>query len=212
MNAEERERAHFLQVTAEHELTIMRDDGLWRHLRFQKPGCSFYYYDLVTWPGHLVITGDNGDYHFSRIMDMFEFFDGQRQADGINPHYWGEKLRGGASGGRELVRVYSEDALRGRLRAWAHEEAAYNEDVEMYPDLLYGAIDRLLDLKDPDFRWHELHHEHGARELLSDLEGAGITGETWEWELRDFDARFLWNCWAIRHGIRRYREVTTPST
>lgn len=45
-------RERFDVDVAEHKMTVLRDEGLYRHLRFQKPGTSCYYFDLVTWPGH----------------------------------------------------------------------------------------------------------------------------------------------------------------
>lgn len=32
-------KEHFDQATIEHEMTVLHDDGLYRHLRFAKPGC-----------------------------------------------------------------------------------------------------------------------------------------------------------------------------
>ena len=39
-------------------MSIERDDGLYRHLRFKSSGTNTYYFDLVTWPGYLTVTGD----------------------------------------------------------------------------------------------------------------------------------------------------------
>ncbi len=112
-------RERFEHDTAEHEMTVLRDDGLYRHVRFQRPGSPFYWFDLVTWPGRLVVCGDCGDYMFSRTCDMFEFFaDGSAgRRSTINPHYWGEKLQG-ARPGREGAKSYSEDALRSHVIGW----------------------------------------------------------------------------------------------
>lgn len=65
--------SRFLIDTAFHRLEIIRDDGLYRHLRMQQPGNSCYYYDVITWPGYLTVTGDMGTWTFSRIADMFDF-------------------------------------------------------------------------------------------------------------------------------------------
>ena len=65
--------SRFLIDTAFHRLEIIRDDGLYRHLRMQQPGTSCYYYDVITWPGYLTVTGDMGTWTFSRIADMFNF-------------------------------------------------------------------------------------------------------------------------------------------
>ncbi len=115
-------RERFERDTAEHEMAVLHDDGVYRHVRFQQPGTSCYYYDLVTWPGHLAICGDMGDWTFSRIRDMFEFFAGERQAAGINPSYWSQKLRGDRAG-RDISRRYSEDALRAHVIDWFEQQA-----------------------------------------------------------------------------------------
>lgn len=66
----------FKRDVQEHALTILRDDGLYRHLRFKRPGTMTCYFDLVTWPGHLAYVGDMGDYVFTRVEDMLTFFRG----------------------------------------------------------------------------------------------------------------------------------------
>ena len=53
-------RERFAKDTATHAMTILRDDGLYRHLRFKRPNTSSYYFDIITWPGYLAITGDMG--------------------------------------------------------------------------------------------------------------------------------------------------------
>lgn len=73
-----------------HALTIIRDDGEYRHLRCQTPDSWIYGFDVVTWPGYLAYTGDMGDFMFTRVRDMFTFFRGDRP----NPDYWNEKLVG----------------------------------------------------------------------------------------------------------------------
>lgn len=92
----------FLLDTAEHRLTIIREDGVYRHLRMSKPNSSTYYYDIITWPGYLCVTGDMGTWTFSRCLDMFDFF--PAWTGEINTHYWMEKLEAGAGcSARELL-------------------------------------------------------------------------------------------------------------
>ena len=71
--------AIFLRDVAEHEMIVVRDDGVHRHIRFKKPGTSCMHFDLITWPGYLCYTGDMGTYVFSRLTDMFEFFRTDRE-------------------------------------------------------------------------------------------------------------------------------------
>lgn len=83
-------KGRFDQDIAEHTVSVVRDDGEYRHLRCQRPGTWSYGFDIVTWPGYLAYTGDMGSFLFSRVRDMFEFFRGERP----NPDYWSEKLQG----------------------------------------------------------------------------------------------------------------------
>ena len=189
LSPDERARERYQRDTDEHEMTVIRDDGVYRHLRFQKPGTWNYGYDLVTWPGYLAITGDAGEYMFHRIQDMFEFFGGH--GDRINAHYWSEKL---CDPGRDMARVYSEDVLREHVEQWL-------EDIDRADDaVLAAAVKR-------DVVAHA-YSEHEAREALANFRhDDGTTIDSWEWDLREYDSRFLWCCWAILRGIARYQAL-----
>lgn len=74
---------------ATHQMTVKRNDGIYRHLRFGQPGTGTMAFSLTTWPGYLAYTGDMGDYMFCRLDDMFQFFRTDRQP---NYGYWAEKV------------------------------------------------------------------------------------------------------------------------
>lgn len=93
----------------EQRMTILKEDGVYRHLQFRKPGSSFYHFELITFPGYLVITGDMGSYTFSRVHDMFEFFSSNGY---INSGYWAEKVVSGSTGGRGEVQHHDEEAFK----------------------------------------------------------------------------------------------------
>lgn len=84
-------REQFLEDVKDHRLTIIKDDGLYRHLRFKQPGTSNMFFDIVTWPGYLAYTGDMGSFVFTRIEDMLGFFRSKRGELGINTGYWGRR-------------------------------------------------------------------------------------------------------------------------
>ena len=115
-------QAHFLQRVAEHQLEILRDDGLYRHLRCRKPGTGIDGFDLVTWPGFLCYCGDMGDYLFQRCDDMLAFF--RRGDRGINPIYWSKKV---VAQGRDGVREYAPDRFRRVVREILDEQNASPE-------------------------------------------------------------------------------------
>lgn len=90
MNLYQKSEERFRQDTSKHEMTVMLDEGLHRHLRFKQPGTNTYCFHLVTWPGFLSIGGDVATYMFSRLPDMFRFF--RDPKGGINPDYWAGKI------------------------------------------------------------------------------------------------------------------------
>jgi hypothetical protein len=185
----------FARDTASHTMTVLHDDGLYRHLRFARRhnGYSEYWFDLITWPGRLAMCGDIGDdYVFSRMPDMFEFFRADRKW-GINPHYWAEKL----GGGRRSVQEYSEDAFR-QIVTELFVSAVQCREA---PRGLGKAV--RADILDCD-----LYDEGEARKLLESFEYKGFTfGDTWEFSFSDYESSFLWACHAIQWGIARYDRV-----
>jgi hypothetical protein len=232
----------FQRETATHRMTVLHDDGLYRHLRFRahhlcndaeyRPTSSFYWFDLITWPGALTINGDCGTFAFSRVTDMFEFF---RSKYGINPQYWAEKVRG-----ETRVKSYSEDKFRALVadevkeaaKDWpglaeAVEKAFYHEsfswDVECDITHEDGARRALSEfehgatwtaecvcggyaegLSEDDARdWRVRHLGAGHRPETKRVEGFRFT-DTWEWDLQDYDWTFLWCCHAIQWGVSQY--------
>ncbi|MFI8206832.1 hypothetical protein [Streptomyces sp. NPDC085937] len=137
--------ARFAADTAGHQMTVLHDDGLYRHLLFRDPQHSFYWFELITTPGQLVFSGDGDSYVFRRTTDMFEFFRSGIYRDGslnINPGYWSEKL----TNSRDAATSYSEklfeaevtetltaveDDYPGIAAAWAeHVASEFNTEYE----------------------------------------------------------------------------------
>lgn len=163
----------FRKETADHEMTVLKDDGLYRHLRFKAPGHSFYWFDIVTWPGTLVVRGDVDGYMFTRVDDMFTFFRSRNGEPTINPHYWSEKVEGG----RDITKSYSEDLFREHVLDY-FKDAVRDGDV---PRGLGKAI-RAEILDDPDICYEDMarklldEFEHGAHYLVTC--GCGASTET----------------------------------
>lgn len=132
-------------------MTILMDNGIYRHLRFQKPKSSNQWFDIVTWPGYLAYSGDMGCFMFTRLKDMFEFFRDGRE-DGrlhINQSYWGEKLeavdRCGSSGSHvafstDRVREHVEDQITDWLEFFPEKFEADDEDTAKAKKDFEGAL------------------------------------------------------------------------
>lgn len=181
----------FLRDVAQHQMAVLRDDGLDRHLRFMSPNTSNQYFDLITWRGSLCFTGDMGTFVFSRIADMFEFFrdDHPNGHLRINMGYWSEKLDAAdrRTGGYEKF----EPALfRKRVMEYA-------KDCDADRDTLRAIRDRVLP--------HADDAEAMAYAAACGFERDGFRlQDFWEINCRDYTYHFVWCCYALAWGIQKY--------
>lgn len=199
----------FLRDVADHVMTVIRDDGASRHIRFAKPGTGCMHFDLITWPGYLCYTGDMGTYVFSRLTDMFEFFRTDREYKkrhhgarlGVNFSYWGEKLQSidrcdgyknfsPAKFKANAMDFVDQHGLSGKLGHGLRDEL--NEAFEIADsgdaNAAYSAI-LGIDIQ----RGHR-----GAKQAFPDF---------YEMSSDDYSFRFVWCCYALAWGIEVYDDA-----
>lgn len=216
----------FLRDVAQHEMIVIRDDGVNRHIRFKEPGTINQFFDLITWPGHLCYTGDMGTYVFQRTNDMFGFFRKGGRLDCIDHHYWAEKIQ---AADREGVRKFSHPKFQEMVRSWVtdHEEsyrpdeddtdavaqhaAAYAElrsevdsEVANADDNSTRCYDAAIDFRHNGDAWQEFHGP-GAEFEFSDV------WDGFDFATSDYTFRFLWCCYALAWGIEKYDAAKQPA-
>lgn len=128
----------FPRETVGFEMTVLHEQGLYRHLRFARKGGSYceYWFDVITTPHALIFKGDGESYVFSvhPTVDLFDLFRRTAKPAAINPGYWSEKL----TSMRESATDYSMDLFEQQVaEALAEGEKhypgvteAWNEHVE----------------------------------------------------------------------------------
>lgn len=187
--------ASFLGDVSHHQMTIMRNDGLYRVLRFAKPGTVVSAFDLITWPGYLCCCGDMGTYVFRRLDDMFVFFRHPPTVTGglyVNLGYWAEKCE--AMDRVDGVEEYSAATFRRRVEDWLDEAGATSEARAAVAEQIMAFADE---------------GEYEVRRLVEGFECEGFRFQDfWEVNLREFTYRFRWCCYAIAWGIRQYDACT----
>ncbi|MFD8609408.1 hypothetical protein [Streptomyces sp. NPDC059631] len=266
--------ADLLRETAEHQLVVLHDDGLYRHLRIQKPGTRMWPWDITTWPGYLATSGDIADgYMFTREPDMIQFVarnDSQQSyysdgAPSIDVRYWAGKLCGGRS---YEVKKYEADVFLRHVKDSLGEHEELGDEAQRFREQQLMLLRRLYELRgleeatmqdhlqaywkkefsetelwatddlsdeqfeklDAEFDWSELADvpiaerslaeraaeildearlyagsEHEAREWLHE-NSETFGGDTWEWDLRDYNIHFLFTCYCIDLAVRLYHE------
>ena len=186
---------NFPRDVAGHVMAVLRDDGLYRHLHFRNPRGGEYWFDLVTWPGYLAVTGDMGDYLFQRTDDMFAFFAG---SVGVNLDYWAQKVVG-TKGTRQF---YSEDGIRNSVEYLVDDYIEEHDlDEATAASLRAAVMDEVA--------------EDGARAALDRFSWSPTPNpgdvpplrfsDVWEWDIGAYEYHFVWCCHAIRWGIEQYR-------
>ncbi len=204
--------AQFLKEIESHVMEVIRDDGLYRHIRFREPGTMMQHFDLITWPGYLCYCGDMGTYVFSRLADMFAFFRSDRRYAqesgrtlGINLGYWSEKLeavdgtRRNGSAKEYSPEVFSQ-IVKEKLVYWMRD---YGLDRSERRELRESVEDEVLNCAD-----------EGDVRAYDAANGFSVTigGHTfefqdfWEHDLTDYTHRFIWCCYALAWGIQVYDE------
>ena len=194
MRKSEPTEEQFLNDTATHELQVLRDDGVNRHLRFRRPGTICMGFDILTWPGYLCYTGDMGTYVFRRLEDMFEFFRGSRNGE-LRPNfgYWAEKVE---AADRDGITVYSADIFRARINEWMDENEFSAQAREAVKDFVLPHAD---------------DGEYAARKAAYDFSADGHDFTDFqEANLSEYSYRFTWCCYALRWAIVQYDAARSP--
>lgn len=187
----------FQVETAEHAMTVLHDNGLYRHLRFQrewwqppwlnKQTSSMYWFEIITAPGSLTFRGDGDSFVFARIEDMFDFFRGP--VGRINPQYWAEKI----TSGRDSVRRYDSGLFERHVK---------EEFVEAVRERLVPPGTGLI-VRQEVLDYSE--YEHDARTALAEFEHEGFRfSEPWDVNFEGYHWWFLWALHGIVWGIAQY--------
>lgn len=186
--------AQFTEQIAEHEVSILRDDGLYRHIRCRRPGTYSYAFDIITWPGHLCYTGDVGCYVFSRLPDMFEFFRAKNTAI-VDRQYIAEKTL--AVDKPDGLRHFSERLFRAAIE---DDFKTYAEDLDedarkaLWSEIEDDVLARVPEGRDEAVR-AAMDFTHNRRSVFTDF---------YFHNLDEFATRFWWCCYAIPWAINKY--------
>lgn len=217
----------FLNDVKDHKINILLDNGVYRHIHCTKGSCN-QHFDIVTYPGHLVISGDMGTFTFQRLEDMFRFFGGYGDKEthpGINTGYWEEKCVSRSRWGG--VKKFDEDKLTKSidervdticsdigeyyndwLNANNYDEDDLSEDAEYRDVDSFEAAFRAE--VDDHFKYCEMG-EYRFIPSIEEFESSVINkfrfDDEWEWlETESYSYQYLWCCHAIVWCIEQYNK------
>jgi len=193
----------FLRCVEKHEMEVLLDNGVYRHLRFKAPDTGNQHFHLVTFPGRLVYCGDMGSYLFERTTDMFGFF--RRPDRGINLSYWSEKVD---AQDRDGIKEFSLERAKEIVKEIVKEQAEYLEESEK--SKIDEELELLLDEIDMD-----ANDVGDVMRVASDFNSDVIDGDwfsdLWDYSTQEYTYRFQWACYAIAWGIEQYDKQAIPN-
>lgn len=204
----------FQRDVSTHEMQIVLDNGVYRHLEFRQADKSWNHgFHIITTPGRLMISGDMGTWVFSRIPDMFDFF---RSPSGkINLGYWAEKCINGTSGGRRQAKEYNGDVYKRRLiesldnydLTDEHRAMVVEELNEIDFDDEHWVISQIRDFEvdldggEPYISTREIARHGYSRQ--KEREKFSFQ-DVWEIDMTVYSYHFTWCLYAIAWAINQY--------
>jgi hypothetical protein len=206
----------FLDDIKDHTLTIIRNEGVYRHLQFKNPSTDNLGFSLITWKGNLCYTGDMGTYVFSRIPDMFEFFRSERTYPlgntklFINPNYWSQKVvsTDRCAGLVEFSDEKFKRAVISRLVYWIRENK--DNTTEKERRTLWGhVISTVIDADSDKLGCRKSIALHDFSYYVNNSVGTFGFTDFWENDLEDYTYSFIWCCYAIYWGIQQFDNSTS---
>lgn len=204
----------FRKSVKNHKMTIVKDDGVYRHLQFKTAGTNHCYFDLITVPQKLIITGDCGTWAFSRVEDMFKFFRTdesnffyKKGKLHINAGYWSEKLLCHDRHGEPSQ--FCEDEFKSMVKTYFKENAPY-----YFEDLRGKKLKEKLSEV-----WEEIEmdvlgaeNEYDAYRYLERFRHGNFRfQDAWEMRFRKASWGYIWNLYAIVWAIAKYDKFKTVS-
>ena len=198
-----------------NKLFILHDDGVYRHLRLAKAIDSLMEgFDLITFPGALVFTGDYGDYTWKRIEDMAYFFSGENtdfKTRTPDFSYWAEKLVAEGMYASRKTRQFDDEGVRKEILA------RYVEYCDEHPEMSDAkkiAIWERLDnevLQPSDYSSSEACEFEMRNRLYdyseNDRRGApAILHNTYDWGMHCLTDNYIWACYCVAWGLEQYHK------
>lgn len=185
--------ARFARDTAAHRMTVLHDDGLYRHLRFRNPEMDGRApFDLITWPYNLVVkSGWTFHFDIDATPDMFVLFRRTAFPGKINPGYWSEKVRAG----RDEIEGFDPNLFEQQVKRYVVHAIREGEA----PRGIGAEVTREI------FEMGDFFDEASARSALAGFRYQGWDfGDLAEWDFSDYNPGFLHSCRAVRRGIDLY--------
>lgn len=198
-NVQVQAKKSFYEYTKGYNVKIENDNGFHRCILFTTPGTSEGYFRIITAPGVLIITGDYGDFIFSRNSDMIDFFGDTS----VEPrfHYWKEKVVAGKT--ENFSREVFMESVYQEFKDWAEGE---NLPLSKADALMKAFRGQSFDVEDETTAF-QAWNDFDASEVFGDGELTFPSGYLFEGSYREITFHYAWCCYAVQWATEQYRNL-----
>lgn len=188
----------FYEIAQHLRMQIIEDKelpdggGRLRLLRFRREDKQFQgWFDIVSYPGTLIINGDYGCYAFARTPDMFDFFRTSRKEPNVD--YWASKCLQP----RKTFTAYSPELFVHQVVDWIVERVKGGD--RFGPELRQRIRDEVIG-----------EAENGQIAAISaalnfeDEAGHSVFQDFYEVTTEAYDFGFLWCLYAVMWAVQQY--------
>ncbi|GHH54747.1 hypothetical protein [Streptomyces candidus] len=196
-------------------MTVVKDDGLHRHLSFRFPKASWDWCEVVTWPGMLILRGGLGCWSFTRTEDMLDFFRPGPHRERIDPLYWEGKL---VPGSGSEVKVYDEGRARAYVRQAVAEAVETHEHIQaedaedwLFSEFSYAEWDSEAALM-RTLGWFEgrVDAERPVGGSVEEISASEFHFPVQDWDLHRYSDWFLLSCVVLPWAVEQYDAALVP--
>jgi len=213
-------QGQFLRDVISHQMHILRNDGMYRHVRFKREGTMCMHFDLVTlalvtW----LIRAIWAALCFHALMTCLSFSCADRlhgkddRKLKINLGYWSEKLKA-ADGGRNSsngAKEFSPKAFTKLIHEWRIGWIREYRDIlskEQRRELWVQVNEDVLSKVDDG----EIRAYDAAYDFKYEADGKSFQfDDLYEHNCYEYTHRFIWCCYALAWGIKQYDFVVPTS-
>jgi len=190
----------FLDDVKNHEITIHQNNGVYRHLTFKKPDSYHRYFNITTFPNFLVITGDMGALVFFKREDMFSYF----RSDNLNiyPDCWAAKIQSTSwRANNASFLEFDIDEIKQYAQENLNDFLEKNMLSELDKEELLEEFDREILSSGDEYEIIEAVRHFNCNSFNF--------ADFWEGNYRKYRYHYIWLCYAIVWGIKKFDEATS---
>ncbi|MFJ4880046.1 hypothetical protein ACIP93_33230 [Streptomyces sp. NPDC088745] len=188
-------------------MTVVKDDGLHRHLTFRFPKASWEWCEIITWPGTLTLRGGLGCWSFTYDEDMLAFFRPGPHRERIDPLHWAQKLAPGSE-----VKEYDENRARAYVRQAVAEAVETHEHIraEDAEDWLSSFDTEAALMRTLGWVEGRVDAERPAGATLEEYMASEFHFPVQDWDLYRWSNWFLLSCVVLPWAVEQYDAALVP--